>query len=267
MEELVSRQLVLQAATNAVPADLDQRVDQHLIEVKARLGGDAGLARALQEAGIAADEYPRQVRQNLILENFIKQYLSREATITAEEIRAYYDNNRAQFQLPEMVRASHILLRTPPDAPEAVKKEKRLTMDVIRARLERGEKFDEVARQVSEDPGSAARGGDLGMFPRGRMVPEFENAAFSLKTNQLSDVITTQFGYHLLLVTEHHAPREVSFAEAEADIDRYLTQQKQPQIMQQSVEQLRAKAKVEILLPEPPPAATIETPPVAKPNK
>ena len=199
LEELVSRQLVLQAATNAVPADLDQRVDQHLIEVKARLGGDAGLARALQEAGIAADEYPRQVRQNLILENFIKQYLSREATITAEEIRAYYDNNRAQFQLPEMVRASHILLRTPPDAPEAVKKEKRLTMDVIRARLERGEKFDEVARQVSEDPGSAARGGDLGMFPRGRMVPEFENAAFSLKTNQLSDVITTQFGYHLLL--------------------------------------------------------------------
>jgi peptidyl-prolyl cis-trans isomerase C len=252
VDEMVGRELVLQAVTNQPPADLEQRIEQHLTELKTRLGGEEGVTKALAETRITLSDYRRRLRDNLIVDAAISDKVSKEVRISPEEARTFFDANRARFHVPEVARASHILLRVPSDAPAGVKSEKRLQMDVIRARLEQGEKFADVARQVSEDPGSKERGGDLGAFPRGRMVPEFDEAAFTLKTNQLSGVITTQFGYHLLLVTDRKPARDVSFEEAQADIGRMLTGQKQAEVIRQYTEQLRAKAKVEVLLPEPP---------------
>jgi peptidyl-prolyl cis-trans isomerase C len=260
LDEMVVRELVLQASTNALPADLDQRVEQQLAEIQTRLGGVQMLTQALAETGITLDQYRHRVRENLIVDTAIRELLRREIRVAPEEARAFYEANKAKFHVPETVRASHILLRVPADAPEPVKAEKKLQMNVIRARLESGESFADVARQVSEDPGSAARGGDLGYFARGRMVPEFDEAAFTLKTNQLSEVVTTQFGYHLLLVTDHKPAREVPFEEAQEEIGRVLTAQKQPEVIRQYTDGLRARAKVEVLLPKPPPPPKPATP-------
>lgn len=260
VDQIVSRELVLQAASNSVPADLEQRVDQQLAEVKARVGGDEALAQALADAGLAVGDYRRRVRENLIVEAAMQDVLHQEVRVTPDEARAFYDANRARFHQPETVHASHILVRVPADATDAIKSEKRMQMDVIRARLEQGEKFAEVARQVSEDPGSAPQGGDLGYIARGRMVPEFDEAAFTLKTNEVSSVITTQFGYHLLLVTDRKPAREVPFEEAQADIGKMLTGQKQSEAVRHYTDQLRAKANVEVLLPKPPQALKPATP-------
>ena len=116
-----------------------------------------------------------------------------------------------------------------------------------------GESFAEVARKFSEDPGSKEQGGDLGFFARGRMVPEFETAAFALATNQVSDVVTTHYGFHIIKAMERKPAGERSFAESKDNIEAYLKNRQGEPLAQQYLKGLRDKAKVEILLPEPPP--------------
>lgn len=266
LEDMVDRLLLLQEAKAHAPADLDSRLANALGGMEKRAGGAAALQAMLDEAGISAISYTNQMRDNLLIEGRLNELFQREIKISPEQAREFYDKNPEQFRQPEVVRASHILILVPPNAPEAVKAEKRAQIDVIRTRLEMGEKFADVAREVSEDSGSAAHGGDLGYFPRGRMVPEFEEAAFSLPTNQLSSVVTTQYGHHLILVTDKRAARTVPFEEAQTNIIQYLALEQRPQVVRSHLEQLRQNAKIEILLPAAH-AATVETPPVAAPAR
>jgi parvulin-like peptidyl-prolyl isomerase len=127
-----------------------------------------------------------------------------------------------------------------------------------------------VARKFSEDPISARAGGDLGYFGRGQMVPEFEMVAFSLKTNTVSDVITTKFGYHLLFVTDHQPAGDRSFDDVKADIEKYLRSLKDREIATAHIKKLRDTGKYEVLLPKPEapkpaPSASVVTPPVRVP--
>ena len=140
-----------------------------------------------------------------------------------------------------------------------------------------------MARKFSEDKISARNGGDLGVFSRGQMVPEFENVAFSLKTNEVSDIVTTKFGYHLMLVTEHSPASDRSLEDAKGDIEKYLRCTKGQEVTAEHIKKLRDAAKIEILLPKPEAAAaapvpavtavppkplpTVETKPVAAPTR
>lgn len=118
------------------------------------------------------------------------------------EIKAYYDGNQTQFQRPEQRRARHVLITVPENAPaEAVEAAKRKAEDVA-ARARSGEEFGKLAMQFSDDPGSKSRGGDLGFFGRGQMVPAFEEAAFSLPSGQISDPVRTNFGFHVIKAEE-----------------------------------------------------------------
>jgi peptidyl-prolyl cis-trans isomerase C len=169
-----------------------------------------------------------------------------------------------------MVRASHILIRCSPDATEEVKKQKRAQIDAALALVKGGEKFADVAKKVSEDPGSAENGGDVGYFPRGRMVPEFDTVAFSLKTNEISGVITTQFGYHILEVTGRKPAQIMPFDQVKDQLTDYLKQRKGSDITRTYVADLRKSAKIEVFLPEPNPSAltppSVQTAPVQAPN-
>jgi len=156
-----------------------------------------------------------------------------------------------------------------------VKKEKRSQIEAALALVKGGSKFADVAKKVSEDPGSAENGGDLGYFPRGRMVPEFDTAAFSLKTNEISGVITTQFGYHILQVTGRKPAGTMSFDEVKDKLTDYLKQRKGSEVTRTYVAELRGSAKVEVLLPPPAPAPlsltdptvpTVQTAPVQAPS-
>jgi peptidyl-prolyl cis-trans isomerase C len=182
-------------------------------------------------------------------------------------VRAFYDKNPDQFKQPETVRASHILIRVTADASDTVKKEKRTQIDSVRTLVKNGEKFADVAKKFSEDPSSAVNGGDLGFFGRGQMVPEFDTAAFSLKTNEISEVITTQFGYHVLMVTDRKPAQTIPFDQVKEDLAKYLKQRKGADITRDQVASLRKAAKIEILLPEAPSLPGVETAPVQAPTK
>jgi peptidyl-prolyl cis-trans isomerase C len=251
LEELVNREVLLAEARKNPPPDLDAKVETQIKEIKDQLGGEEGLVRSLEQSGITVGEYLRRVRENVLIDSLLQKVIDREVKIAPEEVRGFYDDNKERFKKRDMVRASHILIRVPPNAPEDQKAGKKAQIEALRSLLVAGENFAELAKKNSEDPGSAARGGDLGLFPRGAMVPEIDAAAFSLKTNELSEIITTQYGYHILLVTERQLPEQQSFEEAKAGIEQFFKSRKGGEVVRKYIAELRKAAKVEILLAPP----------------
>lgn len=134
------------------------------------------------------------------------QYLMKEVVgkinVTEEDMSIYYKAHLDEFKTPEMVRARHILVKVNRDAKEEDRKKARERIGDILKRVRAGEDFARLASEYSDDPGSKDKGGDLGFFPKGRMVPDFEKAAFSLKPGEVSDIIETPFGLHIIKVED-----------------------------------------------------------------
>ena len=132
--------------------------------------------------------------------------------------------------------------------PELDTKQARTKADEVLKRAKAGEDFAALAKEFSTDPGSKDKGGDLGWFGHGQMVPEFEKAAFALQPGQISDIVESQFGFHIIKVQERRAPRTVPFAEVSPQIKDFLTQNQRETKLQQFIEQKKAKTKIEILV-------------------
>ncbi len=152
--------------------------------------------------------------------------------IPEQKLLEYYNTNKAKYSRPEQVHARHILLKTEGKDDAAVRAQAEDLVKQLRA----GANFEDLARKYSEDEGSAPNGGDLGLFGRGRMVPEFEQAAFSLPINQISDPVKTQYGYHILQVTEKQAPYQMEFALVKDQIYREIAL---PESMKNAQEQAK----------------------------
>lgn len=145
-------------------------------------------------------EIPQQIRAEFVV--LSREALMEQTTVSAEEIKAAYEKNTKNFVTQEERRASHILIQIPADAPEAELKAARAKIDAILQQVKRNPAdFAKLAREHSQDPGSGPKGGDLGFFPRGAMVKPFEDAVFSLKENQVSDVVRSEFGFHIIRLT------------------------------------------------------------------
>lgn len=143
----------------------------------------------------------------------------------SERIRRTYDEQAARYHIPEKVRARHVLVRVKKDASEEAVAEARKRIDDAAARIQKGEDFAKVAAEVSEDPGSKAQGGDLGSFPRGQMVPAFEEVAFKLTDGQTSDVVRTDFGFHVIRTDAHEPQKDQTFEEVSRAIAEELANQ------------------------------------------
>jgi peptidyl-prolyl cis-trans isomerase D len=204
--------------------------DELLMQKAARLlGASAAVSEAeareallyqLEEAQIAyvALEASRPPPDLSVSDEEARALLEREP----ERVRKAYDERRSEFEQPERVRARHLLIRIPEEAgPEAVEKA-RVRAEEARKRIQEGADFADVALEVSDDQGSKQQGGDLGFFPRGRMVKPFEDAAFSLEVGQLSDVVRTVHGFHVLRVEEKRAAESTPFEEVDERLARDL---------------------------------------------
>jgi len=168
-------------------------------------------------------------------------------SVSAGDVQSFYDKNKDKYVEEEQVRARHILVRVPQEvSPEDEAKLKGKADDTLK-RARQGEDFAALASAVSDD-GSKENGGDLGFFSRGRMVAPFEEAAFALQPGQMSEVVRTQFGYHIIKVEERKTGRALVFDEAKSQAQEDLTQQRTYERYQQYMAGLRSKAKVEVLL-------------------
>ncbi len=170
-------------------------------------------------------------------ENLLKQYainhLLKGVTLTEDEVRAYYDEHPEQFVAEESMRARHILTND-----EA-------TGNMILDEISGGKSFEDAATQYSECP-SRTQGGDLGYFEKGKMVPEFEEAAFALEVGEVSGLVKTQFGYHIIKVEEKKDPQAIGFDEVKGQIQDYLLRNKQNQVYREYTNQLKNKYEITI---------------------
>jgi peptidyl-prolyl cis-trans isomerase D len=187
-------------------------------------------------------ELPEQRVVDYLLFDTVK--LRREIEIPDEELRAYYDSHTDDFSREEQVRARHILLRITPDRP-AEQAESELA--AVRRRIEAGEDFAKLAQEVSEDESNNARGGSLGYFGRGRMVPAFEEAAFSAQVGELVGPVKTDFGYHLIEVEDHRAGGVQPFEEVQAAVRARLLGDRVQEIAEAKARDLAERIKTQQL--------------------
>jgi len=170
--------------------------------------------------------------------------------VTRDELQSYYDQHRDQYRVAEQVKVSHILIKTPLPGPDGKVDDKGVAAAQQRAQdllkqIKAGANFEELAKKYSEDPGSAKVGGSLGWIGKGRTVPEFEKAAFSLPKGQISDLVKSSYGFHIIRVDDKQDAHMKTLDEVKAEIEPILKQQKAQEIVQKQAEELLQQAKTQ----------------------
>ncbi len=249
LEQLINIQLLEPKATAADKAAGKAAAEQRLVAAKAKLGSEEALDAEFKRLGTTREVVLAKWIQALTAEAVLKREF--KVSITDRQVRETYDENPTQFEAPEAVRASHILLSTvDPNTgapiPDDQKAAKRKTADALLKRARAGEDFAKLAREFSDDPVSKARGGEY-TFAHGQMVPAVEAAAFAMNTNQIGDIVTSSYGYHIIKVSEKIPAHKIEFATVASDIRDMLTQQAIQQQFPAYIARLRTEAGVEIL--------------------
>jgi parvulin-like peptidyl-prolyl isomerase len=168
--------------------------------------------------------------------------------ITPEDAQQYYSAHTDEFRHPDLVRTSHILIRVPEGATADQDNMARQRAEALLQRARKGEDFARLAKENSMD-GSASRGGDIGFTAQGRLAPEYDQVAFSLPVGAISEVVRTQFGYHIIKVTEKRKEGISSLDEVRSDLINVLKNEKVQEEVGKHVNDLRAKAKIEVYIP------------------
>ncbi len=271
LEQLINVRLILARATGADKAAGKAAADKRYAAAKAHAGSEEDFELQLKFLATTREKLLAKWTEALTANAVLKREL--KIVISDQEARKFYDENQAQFDNPEKLRIRHILIatrdpRTGAELSVDEKAEIRQKAEAVLKRARAGENFSELALAFSNDAGSRGRGGDY-VFSRGQMPAEIETVAFSLKTNQVSDLITTTNGYHIIKLTDTIPARKTPYADAADDIKDALAQQAIDGQFQDYIARLRAEAGVEILdeklrppdfnamqpIPEPPPRA------------
>lgn len=247
VRRLVDQALIRQQATKMKVTIPEDEMGTKWTEHKKRYGSDEAFKSFLERAGTTADDVRRQFESNLMREKVFAK-VSESVTVDGKEVRKFYDDNQARYDEPEQVKASHILLRVPPNAKPEEKAAKKKKAEEILATARSGKKsFEDLAKEFGEDP-TKARGGDLGYFTKGRMVKPFEEAAWKLKKGQVSDVVETQFGFHIIKKTDYKKAAKRPFKDVKAQIERSLTARKRNEAIRTALSKWKEEAELEIFV-------------------
>ncbi len=234
-------------------------------EVVSKFGNKEQFQQILKMNGVEYSQFKKDLEEEIKLKKFVDSIAM--VSIGESEAKKYYDANQDKFKYPQKVRASHILIVANPEQIKAKIKEKNKdisdedlevqTQQQMNAKLEKAKKlqaqvkrapstFAKVAKENSQDPGSALNGGDLGFFAKEEMVEQFSDVAFKLAPNTISEVVQTPYGYHIIMVTDRKEASAKNFEETKKDIINYLESQDKIDILSNKIESLRKEAKIEL---------------------
>src|SRR3954468_5356963 len=217
LDQLITYTLLTQESKNRGIKIDDSEIDAKMTQLRGQFPTQEAFEKALKDRGMTLDRLRQDARNDLTVNKLMEAEVATLPGPSDAEAKDFYAKNPDKFAEPESVRASHILVRVDEKADPAAKKKARTEIDAVLKQAKAGSDFAKLAQEHSQD-GSAAQGGDLNYFSKGQMVPAFDKVAFELKPGQISDVVTTQFGYHIIKVTDHKQGRVVPFEEAEAKI-------------------------------------------------
>lgn len=243
LEGLVERELLYQESQKAGIKITGQTIDEQLAVIKKRFPSEAEYNNALNKMNLTEDEVKQQISRGLAIRDLIEQQITSKIVITEAETKAYYDGNPQMFKQPEQIKASHILVKVDAGAAEAQKAEARKKIEAVQQKIKDGGDFAELAKEYSEGP-SNARGGDLGYFRRGQMVKPFEDAAFAMKANEVSGIVETRFGYHIIKVYDLKPEQTLAYDDVKDKLSQRMKQEKVEQEANQYINQLKKDANI-----------------------
>ncbi|HQD80641.1 MAG TPA: peptidylprolyl isomerase [Bacillota bacterium] len=227
LAELINETLLHQAAKKAGVEVTPEEVDKEVALLKEQIGPSYDMLIA--QYGWTDEQIKDIIEMNLL----VYKISTKDITIEEDALMAFFEENKSDYDEPEQVLASHILVATEEEAKE------------VKQELSEGADFAELAKEKSLDVATAVNGGDVGWFPRGRMTEEFEKTAFALSPGEVSGPVKTEFGYHIIKVMDRKAAREASFDEVRDDIERSLKMQ-QSKTAQQLVSELKLDSDITI---------------------
>jgi peptidyl-prolyl cis-trans isomerase C len=247
LDQLITYTVLVQEAKSRNVTVTDAEVDARLKQMRGQFPTEAEFKKAVEARGMSLEQMTLDTRHNLEISKMVDAEVAQAPAVTETDTKDFYDKNPDKFKQGEAVRASHILLMVDQKADDATRKTARAKIDAILKQARGGEDFAKLAKEHSQD-GSASSGGDLNFFTKGQMVPPFEQAAFAMKPGQISDVVETQFGYHIIKVTERREPGAVPFEQVRDRITQFLTGQKKQDRANAFIEAAKKKAKIEVLV-------------------
>ncbi|MBN8049257.1 peptidylprolyl isomerase [Paraclostridium bifermentans] len=243
LQQMVQEQVIYQQAKKDKLEAKQSEVDKQFKQLKESVKQDKDYEKFLKDNGIDDEFLKAQLEKDITIQNF-KNNFDKNTKISEAEMKKYYEENKNNY-VDDEVRASHILIstvdqKTNKPLSEEKQKEAKKKADDLYEKVKSGGDFAKLAKENSDDKGSAAKGGDLGFFSKGQMVPEFEKAAFAMDKGDISNVVKTQYGYHIIKVTDKKY-KEYTFDEVKDNIKQNLLYQKYTE----KVKQLTDKADVE----------------------
>jgi peptidyl-prolyl cis-trans isomerase C len=243
LDALIDKELLWQEAVKRGVVISDATVQSQVDQTRQAFGGADVFARRLEDAGFDEAAYIEYTRRDLAAQQMFAE-LTRISEPDEKEVQAFFQAHRAEMNRPEQVQARHILIKVPQGADASTVDAARLRLEAMRTSINAGADFASVARSDSEDA-SASDGGDLGYFPRGRMLPEFEAAAFALAPGSVSEPVRTAVGWHLIYVQNRMEAADVTQEQGLDMVRAYLARQKQVQARLQALAQLRSSNRIE----------------------
>jgi peptidyl-prolyl cis-trans isomerase C len=245
VNQFIDQTLLRKAADAAEIAITDEAVETYLGELREHFAMGEGLEARMAMQGITMDDLRRDIVADMKIRELLEKLTSAIEAAPEEEIAAFYTENQEMFAVPESVSASHILLQVGRDADEEQRASVRKELTGIREKILAGEmSFADAAKAHSSCP-SSERGGDLGQFGRGQMVPAFEEAAFAQELGAVGDIVETDFGMHVILVSAREAASAQSFEDVRADIAEQLVFGEKQQAVRDYLEKLRGEADIQ----------------------
>ncbi len=247
VDQMVAEELLFQESQKKGIKITPQKVEAELLNLKQRFGTEESYQAALKRTEMTEEKLKGQIAHQAAIRELVESEISSKVEVTEADSKKYFEENADKFRSPEQVRASHILIKVEKGDDDKKKAAARKKLEDIKKKVLAGDDFGKLAKENSEGP-SNTRGGDLGFFTRGRMVKNFEEVAFKLAPNEVSDIVETQFGYHLIKVVDRKEAHEASFDEVKERIDTTLRQERVQNMLEPYVAKLKEAAKVETFL-------------------
>ena len=243
LDALIDKELLWQEAVKRGVVISDADVQNQVAQTRQAIGGPEVFARRLEDAGFDEASFTEYTRRELAAQKVFADLIQVDKP-DEKEVRAFYEEHRADMSRPEEIQARHILIKVSQGADAATVEAARLRLTEMRIKISQGEDFASIARAGSEDA-TASEGGDLGTFPRGRMMPEFEAAAFALAPGDVSEPVRTPLGWHLIYLKNHWDAADVTETQGLEMVRAYLARQEQAQARLQVLAQLRSTNRIE----------------------
>lgn len=240
LDSLIEKELLLQES-EAKGIEIDAAaVEEEIDTIRSGFPDAPAFEKRIQEMGYTLDFLKHEIRSNMTIEALIEQELASKVAVSDEQMKSFYDAGIENFRTPERIKARHILVTNESGGREKIEE--------IQKEIQEGGDFQKLAEEHSQCP-SGQNGGDLGYFSRGQMVDAFENAAFALEIGEVSDIVETRFGYHIIKLEAHQKEETKPLEAVKDDIAKEIRRQEVASRLPPYIESLKQTYPVEIMMP------------------